>query len=106
MYVMRVKGRSMESTIKDGDHCIFHKDRGGTKEGKVVVVAFRNVSDPETMARYTIKRYHSEKNTQEGMPLQKRIVLSPDNPDFKDIVLENAQELDYQVVGIFTAVIK
>ncbi len=106
MYVMRIKGRSMEPIIKDGDYCIFHKDRGGTREGKVVVVAFRNVSDPETMARYTIKRYHSEKNTQEGAPLQKRIVLSPDNPDFKDIVLENAQESDYQVVGIFVSAIK
>jgi len=106
MYVMRVKGRSMESTIKDGDYCIFHRDRGGTREGKVVVVALRNVSDPETMARYTIKRYHSEKNTEEGLPLQKRIVLSPDNPDFKDMILGNAQESDYQVVGIFVSVIK
>ena len=60
MYILQVKGKSMEPTINDGDYCIFNKDRGGTREGKIVLVAFRNVSDPETMARYTIKKYHSE----------------------------------------------
>lgn len=29
-----------------------------------------------------------------------------DNPEFNDIVLENAQKSDYQVVGIFIDVIK
>ncbi len=81
MYIVRVRGRSMEPAIQDGDYCLFHKDRGGSREGKIVLVAFRNVPDPETMARYTIKRYHSEKTAQEGAPLQKRIVLSPDNPE-------------------------
>jgi len=106
MYIVQVKGRSMETTIMDGDYCIFHKDRGGTREGKIVLVALRNVSDPETMAQYTIKRYHSEKNNEESARLQKKIVLSPDNLDFKDIVLENASEGDFHVVGIFVSVIK
>jgi len=106
MYIAQVKGHSMEPTIKDGEYCIFNKDRGGTREGKIVLVAFRDVSDPETMARYTIKRYHSEKNTEEVEPLQKKIVLSPANPMFEDIVLEKAEEFDYQVVGVFVEAIK
>lgn len=106
MFVAQVKGRSMESTIRDGDYCIFHKDRGGTRDNKIVIVAFRDVSDPETMAKYTIKHYHSEKSNEEGAPLQKKIVLSPANPDFEDIILEQANEIDYQVVGIFVDVIK
>ena len=56
MFVAQAKGRSMESTIMDGDYCIFHKDRGGTRDNKIVIVAFRDVSDPETMAKYTIKQ--------------------------------------------------
>ena len=106
MFVAQVRGRSMESTIMDGDYCIFHKDRGGTRDNKIVIVAFRDVSDPETMAKYTIKHYHSEKSDEEGSPLQKKTVLSPANPDFEDIVLEDADEGDYQVVGIFVDVIK
>ena len=37
-FVARVSGRSMEPTIPDGSHCLFRTDRGGSRQGKLVLV--------------------------------------------------------------------
>jgi hypothetical protein len=36
-FVARVDGRSMEPTIPDGAYCLFRVDRGGSREGKLVL---------------------------------------------------------------------
>ncbi|MCK5180192.1 MAG: hypothetical protein KAR32_11740, partial [Candidatus Omnitrophica bacterium] len=63
------------------------------------------VSDPETMQSYTIKRYFSKKKSTEDVFRHTKIILSPDNKDFKDIVLEDVQEGDFRVVAEFVEVI-
>lgn len=60
MFVAKVKGRSMEPLIKDGSWCVFRKEKGGTRNGKVVLVESRHISDPDEGRRYTVKVYHSE----------------------------------------------
>lgn len=37
-FVARVAGRSMEPTIPDGSHCLFRTDRGGSRDGKLLLV--------------------------------------------------------------------
>jgi hypothetical protein len=106
MFIAQVVGRSMEPTIRDGSYCIFRFDQGGTRNGKVVLVESRQVTDPETNQKFTVKRYHSEKEKVEvDQWRQKKIVLSPDNKEFDDIILENVSEGDFHVVAEFIAVI-
>ena len=106
MFVAQVVGKSMESTIPDNSHCIFRFDQGGSRNGKVVLVESRQVTDPETNQKFTVKRYRSEKEKLEGDQWRhKKIVLSPDNKDFKDIILKNVTGDDFRVVAEFICVI-
>ncbi len=66
----------------------------------------RLVLDPETHQSFTIKRYRSKKeNFGDGQWRHKKIILSPDNKDFKDIVLENVSGEDFRVVAEFIEVL-
>lgn len=106
MFIAQVVGKSMETTIPDGSWCLFRFEHGGSRNGLIVLVESRLVTDPETQQSFTIKRYHSEKQDLGGGQWKhKRIVLSPDNKAFKDIVLENVAEDDFRVVAEFIAVI-
>ncbi len=102
MFIAQVVGKSMEPTIKDGAFCIFRYERGGSRNGKIVLVESRLVSDPESYQSYTIKRYRSKKVYQpDGTWMHEKIILSPDNIDFMDIILENVYEDDFKVVAEF-----
>jgi type III restriction enzyme len=107
MFIAKVVGKSMEPTIPDGSYCIFRFERGGTRNGKVVLVESRKVPDPETTQKFTVKKYRSEKEYSEesGQQVHKKIILSPQNKEFEDIILENAMETDYKVIAEFVAVI-
>ena len=100
MFVAKIVGKSMEPTVKDGSWGIFRIAPAGTREGNIVLVNCNSVRDPESDGTYTLKRYHSEKeNLEDGTWRHKKIVLSPDNKDFDDIVLENIPEGDFQVTA-------
>lgn len=106
MFVAKVVGKSMESTIPDGSYCVFRWDKGGTRNGLVVIVESHRISDPETTRQFTIKRYKSEKEYfNDGTWRHKKIILSPDNKDFKDIVLEDVPAIEFRVVAEFIAVL-
>jgi len=106
MFIAQVIGKSMEPTIPDGKYCIFRFYQGGSRNGKVVLVESRQVTDPETHQKFTVKRYKSEKEKLEGDQWRhKKIILSPDNKDFDDIVLENVSEDDFRVVAEFICVV-
>ncbi len=105
MFIAQVFGKSMEPTIKDGSWCLFRFDRGGSRIG-IFLVESRLVKDPETQKSYTIKRYHSEKeDLGDDQWRHKRIILSPDNKDFKDIVIENVSGDDFRVVAEFVSIL-
>ena len=106
MFIAQVVGKSMEPTIPDSSWCLFRFERGGSRNGLVVLVESRLVSDPETQQSFTVKRYKSEKEyLPDGRWCHKRITLSPGNKEFKDIVLENVNEDDFQVVAEFVKVL-
>jgi hypothetical protein len=106
MFIAQVVGKSMEPTILDGSWGLFRFERGGSRNGLVVLVESRQVVDPETGGAFTIKRYHSEKESLgDGQWRHKRIVLSPDNKDFKDIILEDVAGEDFHVVAEFLEVL-
>lgn len=106
MFVAKVVGKSMEPTIPDGSYCVFRFDKGGTRNGLVVIVGCHSIFDPETSSQFTIKRYKSEKEFfPDGTWKHKKIILSPDNNDFKDIVLEDIPAVEFRVVAEFVAIL-
>ncbi len=105
-FIARVVGKSMEPTISDGSYCVFRFEKGGSRNGLVVLVESRLVADPETNQKFTIKRYKSEKEMfDDGTWQHKKIILSPDNKEFKDIILENVSEDDFKIVAEFVCVV-
>jgi SOS-response transcriptional repressor LexA len=106
-FIAKVVGKSMEPTIADGSPCLFRFERGGSRNGKIVLVESRQVSDPETHQRYTIKRYSSEKKRIDGDRwAHSKIILSPDNNEFKNIVLKDVAEDEFKVIAEFIQVLE
>jgi SOS-response transcriptional repressor LexA len=105
MFVAQVVGRSMEPTIPDGAWCLFRAPVEGSRQGKTVLVQLRDVSDPDTGQRYTVKRYESRKAEKGDSWRHERITLKPMNPDFEPIVLTDVSAGDVQVIAEFVEVI-
>ena len=102
LFIARVAGKSMEPTIRDGSYCVFRKSRGGSRDGLIVLAASEQVTDPEHSLRFTLKRYHSEKEIfDDGTWRHKKITLSPDNKTFENIVLENIEPDSIKIVAEF-----
>ncbi len=100
MFAARVAGRSMEPAIPDGALCLFSAPVEGTRQGKTVLVQLRDATDPETGARYTVKRYESEKvASDDGTWRHARITLKPVNPEFPPISLAPEEGDRLQVVA-------
>lgn len=109
LFVAQVIGESMNRLIPDGAWCLFRANPAGSREGRVVVVQHREISDADTGAHITVKRYHSEKNVSEGHEqwTHTRITLHPHStqPRYKAIELTKEQAEDLRVVAEFVAVI-
>jgi diadenosine tetraphosphate (Ap4A) HIT family hydrolase/HKD family nuclease len=105
MFVIKVRGRSMEPKIPDGSWCLFRKCPPGSREGKIVLVQFNAMGDPETGGRYTVKRYHSEKTVTEESWAHQRIQLLPLNPDFQPIEVDPQEADEMLVIGEFVGVV-
>ena len=99
MFVAQVIGKSMEPRIPDGAHCLFAAPVEGTRQGKTVLVQMRDVTDPESGQRYTVKRYQSEKASDGDSWQHTKITLKPINRDFAPIVLTGADEGQLQVIA-------
>ncbi len=105
MFVAQIVGHSMEPTVPNGAHGLFRAPVEGTRQGKTVLVQLHDAIDPETGARYTLKRYESKK-IQDGNSWQHaKITLKPTNPEFEPIVLTCADEGEVAVVAELVEVI-
>ena len=81
LFVAHVAGRSMEPRIPDGSLNLFRFNPVGSREGKIVLVERFGAVD-ET-ARYTVKRYTSEKRREGDQWEHTRIRLEPLNPEYE-----------------------
>lgn len=106
MFVAQVVGQSMEPTIPNGSYCLFAAPVQGTRRGKNVLVQLRDAADPETGERYTVKRYESEKTTDEdGTWRHVTVTLKPLNPQYEPIVLTVEDEGAVKVVAELVTVL-
>jgi uncharacterized protein len=106
-FVARVEGDSMNKRIPPGAWCLFHFNPQGTRNGKIVVVQHRRISDPELGGQYTIKRYKSEKHFGEDGVVNSVIVLKPESTNDKHeaIVLSAEDAEEIVVVAEFLTVV-
>ncbi len=79
LFYLRVKGTSMEPTIKDGALVLIHQ-QPEVENGEIAAVMINNEA--------TLKRVHHNDST---------YILTPDNPQFKPIVL--TPDNDNQILG-------
>ena len=106
MFVAQVVGKSMEPRIPDGSYCLFSSPVEGSRQGKIVLVQLRSETDPESGARYTVKRYESEKSHgEDGAWRHVKITLKPLNTSFSPIVLAEEDEDSLAVIAEFLQVL-
>ncbi len=106
-FVCKVLGESMNKVIPNNSWCLFQKDRGGSREGKIVLVEHYNIQDSDFGAGYTVKSYHSEKEIGQESWSHKAIILKPlsNNLGYEDIILAEDEISELKVVGIFVCVL-
>ena len=106
-FVCKIVGESMNKRIPNGSLCLFQKDPGGSREGKIVLVEHRNINEKDFGAGYTVKSYHSTKEVSEEGWSHKSIRLKPQSADpaYQDILLGEDELSELKVVGIFVAVL-
>ena len=95
----------MEPLIPNGAYCLFRAPVHGTRQGKTVLVQLRDITDPETGQRYTVKRYESAKVSSNDSWHHATIRLSPANHAFDPIVLSGVDDGDLNVVAEFLEVL-
>lgn len=106
MFVAQVVGRSMEPAIPDGAYCLFAGPVEGSRNGRIVLVQLRDIQDPETGERYTVKRYRSERERDgAGSWRHTEVRLEPENREFAPIILRNVPEGEIKILGEVIAVL-
>ncbi|HKH43859.1 MAG TPA: DEAD/DEAH box helicase family protein [Thermoanaerobaculia bacterium] len=107
-FIVRIQGKSMEPRIPDGSYCLFRADRGGSRQGKLVLVWQRGSVDPALGGEFSVKKYESRKvASAEGDWVHQEIRLKPLNPDpaFRDLVFGDGAEGHLRVLGELVSVI-
>ncbi|MBV8375659.1 MAG: DEAD/DEAH box helicase family protein [Verrucomicrobia bacterium] len=108
MFVARVLGHSMEPEIPSGAYCLFRKCPAGSRQGRIVLVQFHSMSDPEGGGRYTVKKYHSDRIVTEEGWSHEQIELRPLNrdPAYQPISVTEVEAPELRIVGEFVAVVR
>jgi DUF2075 family protein/SOS-response transcriptional repressor LexA len=101
-FLVRAEGDSMEPLIHDGQLCIFRRDPGGSRNGKIVLCRIEGFAGDAPVA--VIKRYRSARTaTADSIGEARVIVLSSANERHEDIVLTDGDHLS--IIGIFERVV-
>jgi phage repressor protein C with HTH and peptisase S24 domain len=102
MFVARIQGHSMEPKIPDGSLCVFRRNVVGSRKNRLVLVRNSELADDN---QYTVKRYKSEKVSDEDGFQQTRIRLESLNPEYPSWDLDQDED-KYQIVGEFVEVLE
>jgi len=106
-FICQIVGESMNKIIPNGSYCIFSKDSGGSRNGKIVLVESSNIQDSDFGSSYTVKEYHSTKYADEDGFEHRSITLKPKSYDssFANLELTNDELETFKVVGVFEQII-
>ncbi|HSU33934.1 MAG TPA: S24 family peptidase, partial [Bryobacteraceae bacterium] len=102
MFIAEIRGHSMEPRIPNGSLCVFRRNVVGSRNGRLVLVRNSELADDN---QYTVKRYKSEKKTDEEGFVQTRIRLESLNPDYPSWDLDPDED-KYQIAAEFVCVLE
>lgn len=107
-FACRIIGESMNRVIPNGSICLFKPYKGGSRNGKIVLVENRDQQDPDFNSSFSIKTYSSEKSVSEETWGHESIVLRPNSYDssYKNIVITEENAAGMRVVGEFIKILK
>jgi superfamily II DNA or RNA helicase len=106
MFVSRVAGKSMLPTIPDGALCVFRRGVAGSRQGLVVLVQKVGLTDPETRASFTVKRYHSTKSLTDDGWEHSTIELHPDNKEYPILRFASTNEDQLTILAELVGVLE
>jgi len=108
LFACKVIGESMNRIIPNGAICLFRIERGGSRDGKVVLVEHSDMMDSDSGSHYTVKEYESHKASDEHGWHHKTIFLKPQSYEdrFQTIELKEDQSTQYRVIAEFVRVLK
>lgn len=106
-FVCQVLGESMNKRIQNGSYCLFRRDDGGSRNGKIVLIESTSIQDSDFGSGYTVKEYQSTKKIVGDGWYHDSIILKPMSSDdsYENIVLTGDEMIDFKIVGIFDSVI-
>ncbi len=78
----------------------------GSRQDRLLLVQVNTHIDPEDGGRYTIKRYHSTKTSDEDGWQHQTIELQPLNPEYPTIHISPEDAEDIRIIGEFVSVIR
>jgi superfamily II DNA or RNA helicase/HKD family nuclease/SOS-response transcriptional repressor LexA len=107
-FACRIIGESMNRVIPNGSICLFKPYTGGSRNGKILLVEYRDLQDPDFNSAFTIKTYSSEKNITEENWEHTSIVLRPNSYDssYQNIIITEQIAAEMRVVGEFIRILK
>jgi superfamily II DNA or RNA helicase/HKD family nuclease/SOS-response transcriptional repressor LexA len=107
-FACRIIGESMNRVIPSGSICLFKPYTGGSRHGKILLVEYRDLQDPDFNSAFTIKTYSSEKNITEENWEHTSIVLRPNSYDssYQNIIITEQIAAEMRVVGEFIRILK
>lgn len=106
-FACRIIGESMNRVIPNGSICLFKPDVGGSRNGKIVLVEYRDIQDPDFKSAFTIKTYASEKSVLVDSWSHETITLRPNSYDssYQNIIITKDNETEMRVVGEFVEIL-
>jgi len=107
LFACQIVGESMNKVIPNGSICLFKKDKGGSRNGKIVLVSSTAIQESDFGSNYTIKEYSSKKTITETGWKHKSIQLIPLSyeENYEVIHLEKEELFDFKVIGVFECVL-
>lgn len=107
LFACRVVGESMNRIIPNNSISLFKLDRGGSRNGKIVLVEHSDVIDSDSGSQYTVKEYESFKSEDDTGWRHEKIVLKPRSFDKKYLPIEVTEDQfsHYRIIGEFVRVI-
>jgi superfamily II DNA or RNA helicase/HKD family nuclease len=108
-FACRVMGESMNRRIEDNSICLFKASRGGSRNGKIVLVENYGKNDEDYNSSFTVKTYASEKIVSDDGEWQHSVILlKPNSTDsrFENIILHESDCENMRIVGEFVTVLE
>ncbi|WP_198034422.1 DUF3427 domain-containing protein [Dyadobacter tibetensis] len=107
-FACKIVGESMNRVIPNNSICLFKPYRGGSRNGKIVLVENIDFRDQDFNSAFTIKTYSSEKVILEDSWEHTSVILRPNSYDnsYKDIIINEENGAEMRVVGEFIKILE